>query len=293
MGFFDAFKTDDKIAGKCAYCGADIVEHFAHSSDKLIQREGCRTLDGIFLCPKCLKQKGVDKKTIESTSSDAVYSDMASRNVLSPKEFTPDKRIMWGDYYPYIEIDTTRKIINIPEFNIHLFGKDEYIDHPYRFSEIIDFQLLDNGQQIAEGSSLLGAAVGGLTFGGAGAIVGSQLSSRKIAGECTELRIKIVLSNINNSSVYINFISKKGEEGKRDSDYFKEKMEKAQEIMSILTVIMNENKSAAAQNDSQSSANNMSFDFADAIRKLSELHAAGLLTDAEFENKKSDILARI
>jgi hypothetical protein len=287
MGFF----TEDKIAGHCAYCGADIVEQFSNNSDKLIRRKGYKTLDGVFLCPECLKQKAVDPRTIEKMTSDAVYSEMSGRHVLSPREFTPDKRVIpKGGYYPYMEIDSTRKMINVPEFKIHLFSYDECIDHPLHFSEIIDVQLIDNGEQVVEGGSLLNAVIGGLFGGGAGAIVGSQTNSRRIIVVCTELRIKIVSSNIRNNPVFIDLIHGNC---KRDSNVYRKQMDTAQEILSILTAIISENKKNAAPARSQSVANAETFDFADAIRKLSELHDAGLLTDAEFANKKADILARL
>lgn len=296
MGFLNFLKLrDTKVVGHCAYCGTDIIEEFAENTDTLLKRVGYKMTDDVYLCRNCLKQKGLDKDVIEKQDSATAFAYLKSRKMISPEDFTFDKRIMRGTYCPYIEVDTSRKLINIPDFEFKTFGKNKYVEHLHSYTDIIDFQLIDNGQQIAEGSSLLGAAVGGLTFGGAGAIVGSGIRSRKIAGECTELRIKIVLSDIQNSCAYINFITEEDEYCKRDSTFFHEVMDQAQEIMSILTVIMNDNNKTISDNKGVASDNNSSAknDFADTIRKLSDLHDTGLLTDAEFESKKTDILSRI
>ena len=291
MGFFDAFKTEKVIIGNCLYCDFPIAQTTNKSNGAMIQKPQYLLTDGKCICSHCLKQKGIPTKNIEDKSSSDIISIMSENGMAIPSQFKPTNRVMWGVSVPYIEIDEPRQLINIPEFEFNVFSSNKYVEHIYSFSSLIDFELIDSGQKLMEGSSLLGAAVGGLAFGGAGAIVGSSFGNKKIKDKCTGLTIKVIFDDINNSDTYINLIPI-SEEIDRSSSKYKEYYSSAQKCLSILTVILNKNhKQLSPGNNPTISVDEN--DVLDSIRKLGTLKDEGLITLEEFNIKKKDLLSRL
>jgi hypothetical protein len=285
MGIFDSFKSHKETIGTCFICRSDVTDkHYVLS-------------DGKCICPICAFQKGVGNDKLTSLSSNNLISSFKSSGLSLPSEFSPSKRIIrstcaFGDSsavplkYSYLEIDDTNGLINLPTVEICLIGKNKYNENIRPISSLIDFQLIDSGQKIVDGGSFAGAALGGAAFGGVGAIVGSSLRSKKVQDVCTDLSIKLIFNDISHSTEYIYFIG--GNSGtakvKRGSKGFSQLYDLAQECLSVLTIICNNDHAAVSAPDP---------DITDSIKKLSELHDAGILTDSEFSGKKAELLARI
>ena len=108
---------------------------------------------------------------------------IASRTPLV-QTFSPTKKI--GSY---LQIDDTHKA----------FKAGGSI---FEFSNLLNFELLEDGETITKGG--LGRAIaGGLLFGGVGAIVGGVTGGKKSKGVCNSMRLKITLRNCHCSMVYI------------------------------------------------------------------------------------------
>ena len=294
MGFFDAFKIEKVIVGQCLYCDSPIEQSIGKTNGAIIQKAQYILADGNCICPNCLKQKKLSKNDIENKTSSEIISIMKENGMATPNCFKPTTRIMRAFGLPYIEIDEPHQLINIPDVKFNIFSDNKYIEHIYPFSKLIDFELIDSGQKLMEGSSLLGAAVGGLTFGGAGAIVGSAFGSKKIKDECTELSIKVIFNDINDSDSYINIIPSGGKTD-RNSSLYKEHYASAQKCMSLLTVILNQNdKQVESKNTTVSiGEDSNSNDVLDSIRQLGNLRNEGLITPEEFDIKKKELLSRL
>ena len=148
------------------------------------------------------------------------------------------------------------------------------------FSDIVDFELLEDGNSLASGG-LGRAAVGGVLFGGVGAIVGGTTGKKKTKNTCTELKIKITLNSITSPTEYIDFVSG-GAEFKRDGVIYKMTIKNAQECLSLLQVMCNSRNLSSPTPQPVSAA--------DEIKKFKELLDIGAITQEEFDQKKKQLL---
>lgn len=63
------------------------------------------------------------------------------------------------------------------------------------YSDLINFNLYDDGEQQLQGRGMM-SAVGAITFGVAGAVVGSVAGNRKVKNKCNELSIHIQINDL-------------------------------------------------------------------------------------------------
>lgn len=147
----------------------------------------------------------------------------------------------------------------------------------YNYSDIIDFELLEDGESVASGG-LGRALVGGALFGGAGAVVGAVTGKKKTKGVCNSLKLIITVNDFNNPTVYVNFIESPT---KRDGFVFKEMYQSAQECLSTLQLICDRQKNNSRQIENKTSD-------ADEIKKFKELLDEGIITQEEFDTKKKN-----
>lgn len=146
----------------------------------------------------------------------------ASTNTPEKPKFKPTKEV--GKLFA---VDDVNKEWRIP--------KDKKNKTVYKYSDLLDYELIEDGNSVTSGS--LGRAVaGGLVFGGLGAVMGGMTGKQKAT--CNNLQIKITVKDINNPAVYITILSF---EVKKDSDIYKEAIKQAQEILSILQIMKTEN----------------------------------------------------
>lgn len=149
---------------------------------------------------------------------------------------------------------------------------------PYNYKDIIEYELLEDGESVTKGG--LGRAVaGGILFGGVGAVVGGVTGKRKTKTTVNSLKIKITVNDINNPNIYIELMQMPA---KTNNPLYKEAYETAQEILSSLSIA--QNKVAEQTANTQSSSN------ADEIMKYKQLLDAGAITQEEFDIKKKELL---
>lgn len=106
----------------------------------------------------------------------------------------------------------------------------------YSFDDVVDFELIEDGNTVSSGG-LGRAVVGGVLFGGAGAVVGAVTGGKKTKQTCKELRLKITMNSIENPVVYVDFIH--GAELKKDSQTYKQLAGQAQDAVSLFQIICN------------------------------------------------------
>lgn len=249
--------------------------------DKKVQCDVCGNETGLnrfkfqegWICPDCFKRAGykmttpIKKKTLTEIKADTkAYA--ASQKKLT--DFTPTKKI--GNFF---EVDEKRKQWLVPD---GFFGgkKNPRI---YEYKDILDCELLEDGDSLTKGG--LGRAVaGGLLFGGVGAIVGGATGRRKTKSVVTSLKVKITVKNAQEPAVYIPLIKTTT---KTNSFTYKALAKSAQDIVATIAVIMDENRDASADAGVQNTA-------ADEIRKYKQLLDEGVITEKEFADKKKQLL---
>jgi hypothetical protein len=158
---------------------------------------------------------------------------------------------------------------------------------PYSYDDIIDFELIEDGNSIVKGG--IGSAfVGGLLFGSVGAIVGSVSGKKTVKQTCTSLIIKITVNNIDAPVEYIKLISSNTN---KNSFVYRNAYQDAQEILSLLQLICNQRNTSNSESHNSESHNSVSqYSTADEIRKYKELWDDGIITEEEFQAKKKQLL---
>lgn len=119
--------------------------------------------------------------------------------------------------------DNLKQVLISPKFNPRILN----------YSDILDYELLENGETVVTKGGLGSAIAGGVLFGRVGAIVGSNTGKKKSVTSINELRIKVVTKDMNNPNTYINLITSST---KTDSLIYRSSYETAQKIMSMLQI---------------------------------------------------------
>ena len=182
------------------------------------------------------------------------------------------------------------------------------------FNEIQGIDISEDGTSVfnKSTSSAVGrAVVGGLLFGGVGAIVGGVTGKSKEKKTLNSYKVTIQLSNISNPTHEIEFVTDPIELGTALGDEMMKQIKIcANKLKSVLTTIIKANEIQLNLQQAQAQAilqaetqkhlestepkaiqeqNNCSS-IADELLKLSELHKLGVLTDEEFESQKQKLL---
>lgn len=295
MGWFSSSTNDPIQEYTCISCNSKIK---GNCTDK--RKNGIMKESNLYLCPTCYKSKSLDHYDIDDLNKEQLLALYKKKGFVSPFEFTPTKRVhrtaLTYTNMVYLELDEHQRKINIPELDAGIFN-DSISDHIYDYSDIVDFKVIENGSEKLEGNSLLKAAIGGAVFGGTGAIVGALHGSKKTIEKCDELSIKIILKNMSNPNIYIKFIGSNsgipfGRE--KDTGLYKDTVKALEECISILTLILRENtdptfRSSTIKTHSNSKPSKRDK-IAKAMQELVALKREGIITEAEFLEKKAQII---
>lgn len=150
----------------------------------------------------------------------------------------------------------------------------------FNFSDIIDYELNEDGETITKGG--LGSAVaGGLLLGGVGAIVGGNLG-KKNKSVVNKMYIRISTNNRWVKHLTIDLLNV---ETKRNSFLYNNAKTTADKILSLLDYM-------AKQSNVTSTAVSPATSTADELLKLKALLDAGILSQSEFDAEKVKILNR-
>lgn len=188
----------------------------------------------------------------------------------------PDANYSVGEL---IKFDDSARKLSVVDRVRAWYESYHYTSIPY--DNIIGYELLEDGGSIIKGG--LGRAVaGGLLFGGVGAVVGGVTGKKTGKPTCTNLQVKIVLTNSSEPAHYLTLINT---ETKKDSFIYKQYYKDAQDICSKLEGIMQENQH---QNNTQTVS--AASDPAEELRKYKSLLDDGIISQEEFDAKKKQLL---
>lgn len=246
------------------------------SCGKTLKLDGISVKDNVKVCARCLTSAFSSKELRQRGKSNISHEEVIQRtnhfsdeqkNILDiKKEFTFTKKI--NNFVAFD--DEQKKWAILSSF----MGKVEQI---YNYNDIVNFELLEDGDSIASGG--LGRALaGGVLFGGTGAIVGGVTGKKKTKGICNSLKLKVTINDMNNPVVYINFIETKT---KKSGFVYKTASKSAHECLSTFQLICDRNNNSD-KNESLSSA--------DEIMKYKELLDIGAITEEEYNLKKEQLL---
>lgn len=131
--------------------------------------------------------------------------------------------------------DNTKQALISPKFNPRIVN----------YSDILDFELIEDGETVVTKGGLGKAIVGGVLFGHVGAIVGGTTSKKKSITSISVLKIKISVRDMNNPNAYINLITTST---KTDSFIYKNSYEVAQKILSMLQIVTSKTQAVESSN---------------------------------------------
>ncbi len=235
-----------------------------------------------YVCRNCAKKLtalgitifNIKKYTIDELRLKiGISSNIEEKSKIEINQFNAERKI--GNY---IYFDNTNKKFAFPVKIMNGLINDLTV---YSYYEILDYELLEDGNTVCNGG-IGKALIGGAILGRTGAIIASN-SSRKQKEICTNLQIKITLNNIAIPVVYINIITTKV---KKDSSLYKKQYSTAQEILSILNIICTPDKAEINNKVNLDST----FSSADEIIKYKQLLDNGIISQAEFDQKKEQLL---
>lgn len=244
------------MSKECTICGKSM----GALNSKVKIRDG-------YVCIDCWRAAGFgitmkDMAAADSETSEHIKAilDEKAGNISLIENFKPTKEI--GNYIRFD--DVTKTFIIGPRNKGTL----------YHYENIVDYELLEDGETKIKGG-LGRAVVGGVLFGGAGAVVGGVTGNRKTKSTCESMKIKLTLKNTPKQVEYINLISTST---KKNGNIYKSCFNSAQEILSSLKIIC----------DQQEIPQTVSS--VDEIMKYKNLLDAGAITQEEYDSKKKQLL---
>lgn len=243
--------------GQCSICEEQIGKH--------------KISDG-YVCDNCLdKTKGYLKGFLflsKQTRNDILTAMQESE--VNKKAF--DNFSETDSVGSFLKIDRNNKFWIVP-------GSAGSKENPkvFQFDDLIDYELIADDSTIKK-SGIGSAAVGGLLFGGVGAIVGGA-AGRKSLDAINSLKIRISTKDKIFGSLLISLINTKTKKG---TFVYNTMMDSAQKLVSAFDMIENEKGNPSPVS---------SPSVADEILKLKQLLDAGALSEQEFQSQKSKLLA--
>lgn len=235
--------------------------------------------NGFYICKSCFTQltkAGINVLQIKKKSLEELQG-IVGITYKSYEEHQEEinKFSITKQVANFLYLDDNQKKFALPKVTTLGKVKDMNI---YNYEEIIDYELIEDGNSISKGG-VGRAIVGGVLFGGVGAIVGGS-TGHKNKQTCSRLQVKITLNNISCPVVYIDLITT---ETKKDGILYKTVFPQAQEILSLLNVICQENNKENSNLES-------TFSVADELKKYKELLDCGAITEEEYDKKKKELL---
>ena len=259
------------MAKTCACCGKEMgmfngkvqVKDKEYFCNSCWEKAGFNTWGDLMDKPQMYTSKDILEMIKGHKAHDFSIKDFVVTSDICPSaKFNDDTRqmILANHVFVYVTADPQRKR---PE-NYTLFSYDQ----------IVSFELLENGESVASGG-IGRAALGGVLFGGVGAVVGA--STRSYKSVCEELKIKVTVKDYKDSAFYIPLIAV---QASKTSSVYKERMKMAQNILSKLQLITS----------ADTHRKSVSTDKFEEIKKYKILLDEGIISQEEFECKKKELL---
>lgn len=246
---------------KCDICGA--------MTGMLSQR---KLKDGVA-CYECMEKIGKEftEPWVKSFTVEQVKKAIAGEVTLIPPQ-------IFQCANGVLVIDSTNRVMYM---SLPLGIKSEEIP----IDSIVGYTYIEDDKQYGVGHIVGTAAVGGMLFGGAGAVIGSVIGSnpkRKIA----HIGVEITYEKGNACELFQANIYK-GKPIKAEGFTYNSYLETAKSLMGQLDLLMKKS-AVAAERKEENAASTVSG--ADEIRKYKQLLDEGILTEEEFQAKKNQLL---
>lgn len=229
-------------------------------------------ISGGAVCPACLREcrpsfkSNLRYKTAEEIKA---HIEFQQQNRAAFKSFTPTDNV---DKKFFVDRNSRRFWID---------GGYSAPQPPivYSFDDVLDYELVVNGETYTQGGVKVGRAlVGGAVFGPAGAVLGGISGKKKQTEQIDKMAVRILLDHEYEPTEEVPLISSPTEKGSYEYD---EAEENASRVLALLGSFTAGKKSTGAA-DAGSAA--------DELLKYKQLLDCGAITEEEFQAKKAELL---
>ena len=271
MGWFS--KSEEK---KCPVCGAPAKTGLL----------AFKLNDGSCLCETCMKHVHFEDFQNMKTLSVADMIDYQMLRRVDEERFQKFKCTQELELGPVL----SHKYLRIDEENkwwYYDIKKPAWTPRIFKFEDITDFEYLEDDDTVVTKGGLTRAVVGGVLFGGIGAVVGGLTGKRESKSVINDIVVKISAKDKYRRNTIIQ-ISVKNSTVKRDSLVYRAYKQQAEQLLNVLAKMTDIANEDAAAKEFPSAAPVVSG--ADEILKYKQLLDMGVISSEEFEAKKKQIL---
>ncbi|TAM17563.1 MAG: SHOCT domain-containing protein [Pandoraea sp.] len=159
------------------------------------------------------------------------------------------------------------------------------------YSALLSVELFEDGSTVtrtARASQLSSAVVGGLLFGGVGAVVGGLTGKTKSSHKVRRIDLRLVVDDTVNP---LHDVALLDAESNQDGIVYQHAMHQARTWCGLLEIAIKRADEEDAASGSYPCTSAQPTSVADEIRKLGELLQVGFLTAEEFSRQKARLLA--
>jgi hypothetical protein len=233
---------------------------------------------------KHCKQKNQPKKGLEKigiylkpkNETNSAFSPTRTIEIMENKGF-------WEKLFA-IDDASTKLLIN-NQSKTFVYQKGTYNSKTYNFSDLINYEVYENGQSQVQGRAG-SALIGGAFFGLGGMIVGSSMS-RNINDKCNQLQLIIRLNDFNSPQIIIDYC--KNSNLDKSSILYRNIKNNLQTVCSMLEYMLNE-KTLEQSFATKTTTPAIKVTGKDQLKELKEMLDDGLITQEDYEKKKKQIL---
>ncbi|MEB2264159.1 SHOCT domain-containing protein [Priestia megaterium] len=224
--------------------------------------------------------------------------------VIEVENLEVDRYYISADYKAVIIIDETNQKICFIENTVKGIdkfkntSKDFNYDYTlYKFNDLLETEILQDGETVTKtsrGSQIGGALLGGVLAGGVGAIIGGLSGSTTSDEEFSKITLKVLMNDTQNPVKLIYFLDEIANVKKYDDRYKKanaDSMDWHGVLRVIIQQVDKEDKKKYEQHKEVIVNQTEHFSIADELKKLSDLHKEGILSEEEFNEHKKKILS--
>ncbi len=168
-----------------------------------------------------------------------------------------------------------------------IYKRGGILSRPYKFSDIINYEIYENGISTVKGTAGK-ALIGGAFFGLGGLIVGSSMG-KSINEKCNQLNLIIRLNDINTPHINIKYIN--NNQYNKAGFVYRNMKSNLQEVCSILEYMINSKTlEENIEKPETNKSNNSIKSNKEKLQELKEMLKEKLITQEEFDKKKKQIL---
>lgn len=200
-------------------------------------------------------------------------------------DFSATQKVMGSDGSTGLAIDEQRRKVCL-------------IDHRQQtlairvcsYKDLLSCEVLEDGATLTKtvrSTQIAGALMGGLAFGGAGAIIGGLSGKTRTSGKVKKVGLRLAVNDTQNPLHDVNFLNL---ETKKDGFLYKQAMEQARHWHALIEILIKRADMEDKSNVKNGTPQIQWSSIADEIKKLADLHESGVLSTEEFKEQKARLI---